>query len=99
MKEYATKEQLVLNPQLVVTDFELAMIKCIRSHYPNAVVKGSNFHFNQCINKNIGTLLFEKIYNSNEKFRFWVKKLMAFAFIQEDKLSEAIRKETRVKRD
>ena len=61
LKEYATKEQLVLNPQRVVTDFELAMIKCIRFHFPNAVVKGCNFHFNQCINKNIGTLGLKKI--------------------------------------
>ena len=49
-----------LNPQRVTCDFELALIKSIKFHFPTATIKGCLFHFGQCIWKNVNINGFKK---------------------------------------
>ena len=38
-----------LNPQFITIDFEQAVILAVKLIFPNAIIKGCNFHFNKCI--------------------------------------------------
>ena len=38
-----------LNPKFITIDFEQAAILVVKLIFPNAIIKGCNFHFNKCI--------------------------------------------------
>ena len=40
-------------PSLVKLDFEQAVISALENNFPEAQISGCNFHFNQCLWKNI----------------------------------------------
>lgn len=49
---YLTKQQVPgWNPELVIVDFEVAVISALSNIFPSAVTKGCNFHFKQALSK------------------------------------------------
>jgi hypothetical protein len=57
---------ICLNPSFVTIDFEQAAINSIRLIFPNAVVKGCNFHFNKCIYTKLQELGFQSAFIDNK---------------------------------
>ena len=47
---------LIIDPKVIITDFELAAIKAFQFIYPKAQVKGCLFHFGQTLFKNLKKL-------------------------------------------
>ena len=48
-----------INPKYVTIDFEQAALNAIKLVFPNAIVKGCNFHFNKCIYTKLQDLGFQ----------------------------------------
>ena len=78
-----------LKPKRITCDFELALIKSLRFHFPNADIKGCLFHFGQCIWKTVSVCGFKKKYNKDEEFKLFVKKLIALALVPIDNVVTA----------
>jgi hypothetical protein len=47
LKMEARSRKLLLNPTVLLCDFELAAINALEFHFPNATIKGCFFHFGQ----------------------------------------------------
>jgi hypothetical protein len=50
------QHNLILNPRFITIDFERGAIGALKNIFPNALIKGCNFHFNQCLFKKIQEL-------------------------------------------
>jgi hypothetical protein len=93
LRTAAVKNDLVLNPRYVTVDFEQGAIRSLKTVFPNASVKGCNFHYNQCIFKKIQSLgLQSDYYNSSDDDPGSVKALVqqtgALAFMPPSKIDE-----------
>ena len=53
LKEMTIQNRIHLNPTVIVSDFELAILNAVQFHFPNVQLKGCMFHFTQAIWKNI----------------------------------------------
>ena len=62
LRTTTVKHDLVLNPKFIIIDFEKDAIGALKNVFPNAVIKGCNFHYNQCIFKKIQELGLQKDY-------------------------------------
>ena len=78
-----------LNPKRLTCDFELALIKSLKLHFPTAAVKGCLFHYGQCIWKNINLNGFKTKYSQDEVFKLYVKKLISLAIVPVSDVPEA----------
>ncbi|CAG9838173.1 unnamed protein product [Diabrotica balteata] len=57
-------------PSLIKLDFEQAVIGALENNFPEAKISGCNFHFKQCIWKNVGLV---SEYTDNEKIRLHIR--------------------------
>ncbi|CAF4231708.1 unnamed protein product [Rotaria magnacalcarata] len=69
------------NPDSILTDFEAATIKSVKSLFPNVLHKGCLFHFGQCIWRHLQSLGLQKKYQEDKYFHWNVRKLLALAFV------------------
>ncbi|CAF1686853.1 unnamed protein product [Adineta ricciae] len=69
------------NPDSILTDFESATIKSVKSLFPNVLHKGCLFHFGQCIWRNIRSHGLQNKCQADKSFHLNVKKLIALAFL------------------
>ncbi|CAF1192190.1 unnamed protein product [Adineta ricciae] len=69
------------NPDSILTDFESATIKSVKSLFPNVLHKGCLFHFGQYIWRNIQSHGLQNKYQADKSFYLNVKKLIALAFV------------------
>ena len=53
LKEAAFTLNLVLNPEIILSDIELAEIQAFKFHFPNFKMLGCFFHFGQCLFKKL----------------------------------------------
>ncbi|CAF1454865.1 unnamed protein product [Didymodactylos carnosus] len=60
------ENQLIINPKYITIDFETAMINSLNMIFPNATIKGFNFHFNKCLYKHLQVLGFQSAFNNAE---------------------------------
>ena len=93
LRTAAINNDLVLNPKYVTVDFEQAVIRSLKNVFPNTLVKGCNFHYNQCIFRKIQELGLQSDYdNSAEDNPKSVKSLVkltgALAFMPISKIDE-----------
>ncbi|CAF1015062.1 unnamed protein product [Brachionus calyciflorus] len=70
-------------------NFELALLKGFKFHFPNAEIKGCQFDFSQSISKNVQSNGLKTKYFKNESFKKWIKKLVALSFCPEDQVENA----------
>ena len=50
------------NPKFITIDFEQATILAVKLIFPNAIIKGCNFHFNKCIYTKLQNLGFQSVF-------------------------------------
>ncbi|CAF1103817.1 unnamed protein product [Rotaria sordida] len=77
-----------LNPKFITIDFEQAAIIAIKLIFPNAIIKGCNFHFNKCIYSKLQDLGFQSAFINKKSsdlneinIRNLYKKTCALAFM------------------
>ncbi|XP_017475409.1 PREDICTED: uncharacterized protein LOC108365774 [Rhagoletis zephyria] len=70
-----------LNPDVVVTDFELGFVNAVEGQFPDISVQGCYFHFTQCLISCLQTCGLKKRYGEDEKFALHIKMLMALAYV------------------
>lgn len=78
-----------LNPETIMTDFELAAINCFRTEFPQASQRGCFFHHNQCIWRRVQALGLQQRYQDDEVFALQVRMLPALAFVPPDDVIRA----------
>lgn len=89
LKEKAAESRICLEPNRIICDFELALLKCFKFHFPTAEIKGCQFHFSQCIWNNVQSNGLKTKYCKNEKFKKWIKKLVGLSFCPENQIQNA----------
>ncbi len=64
-------------------DFEKAAIGAVREVFPNATVKGCNFHFRQALYRRVAELGLKRVYNSKRplEVREWLQKIMSMSHL------------------
>ena len=77
----ALKFKLVLRPELILTDFELAAINAFKFYFPNAQIIGCWFHYGQCLFKKLVAFGLKSQYKNDPELRKWFKGFVALASI------------------
>lgn len=68
-------------PSTFLVDYEMAMLKALRSKFGEATIKGCYFHFTQCIRRKAIEKGLKKQYESVPETRLMIRSLMALAFV------------------
>ena len=86
---------ICLNPKFVTIDFEQVAINVMKFIFPNATIKGCNFHFNKCICTKLQDLGFQSAFINNKSsdinetnIRNLYKKTCALAFMPPQEVSK-----------
>ena len=88
LKDAALNLKLVLQPKVIMTDFELAAINAFSYHFPNCQLRGCYFHFAQCLWKRFINLGFKQIYSENVEVETWFKSFVAMPLVPLNKVDE-----------
>ena len=72
---------LVFDPEIIVTDFEIAVIEVTRQHFPRARHVGCFFHFGQAIWRKVQDLGLATRYKSDIELQLHIKSHIALAFL------------------
>lgn len=72
---------LVFNPDVIVTDFEAAVIEATRQQFPQARQVGCFFHFGQAIWRKVQDLGLAARYKSDVELQLHIKSHIALAFL------------------
>lgn len=75
--------------EIIMSDFELAVVSAVRRVFPNVIHKGCYFHFMQCLYRKVCTLGFKKQYDTEPDFASAMKILIALAFVPEEHVGSA----------
>ena len=81
LKEAAQNIGLEVDPQRVLTDFELALQQSIAISFPQAEKKGYLFHYSQAIWRKVQSLGLQKLYQEDDEFRAFINSVIALAFV------------------
>ena len=92
LRSATVKNDLILNPKYITTDYEQGAISAIKRVFPNSTIKGCNFHYNQCLFRKLQELGLQKgYYDSSSNDETSVKCLLqatgALAFMPIDKIN------------
>lgn len=87
--DFADENGLQLNPQVIMTDFELSVIKATKSEFEGVTNKACFFHFGQCIWRKIQMSGLAIRYGSDENFSLKLRHLFALAFLHSDEIPGA----------
>ena len=68
-------------PTSVSMDFEQSAISALKSVFPDVVIKGCAFHFNQSLRKNLGTKGCLKLYKQDENFQVGMQLVSALMYV------------------
>ncbi|CAF0869379.1 unnamed protein product, partial [Brachionus calyciflorus] len=81
LKEACFERGIVLNPDTLVTDFEIASIKAFRFHFTSIKVLGFYFNYAQSIRRNVDILGLKIPYSSNDEIQFLIKSSIALSVV------------------
>lgn len=74
-----------LKPLTIIIDFEPAMIKVIKQHFPYTDVRGCFFHMTNCVWRHIqSSSEIRKLYCNDTEFNLEIRQLCALAFVKPD---------------
>lgn len=77
LRTITLQHDLVLNPKVITVDFEKGAIGALKNVFPNSLIKGCNFHYNQCIFRKIQEIgLQQNYYDSSNDDPTSVKRLV-----------------------
>ena len=82
LNETAIKLDLSLNPSTISIDFELGMIKAVKSQFPNAKILGCHFHFSSGIYHKLVEIGFKANYSEDAKFKEKIRMFMTMPFLK-----------------
>ncbi|CAF1129387.1 unnamed protein product [Brachionus calyciflorus] len=88
LKEACFAKDINLNPEKLVTDFELASFNAFKFHFPGIKVVGCQFHFAQCIRRKVDTLGLKIPYASNDDIQFFIKSFIALSMVPLSKIDD-----------
>lgn len=86
--EYSNDNNILLNVQNCVMDFELAAIQCCRQHFDGIKLNGCHFHLAQIIYRQIQTNGLTVMYGKNIRFALEMKSLLALSFLSPSEIPE-----------
>ena len=89
LNELAEENNLELNPQFILTDFEKGSINGIKSEFPGAQSKGCHFHLGQLVYRHAQDAGLAKTYGNDEKFSLLIRHIPALAFLDPLEIPDA----------
>ncbi|CAF1369872.1 unnamed protein product [Adineta ricciae] len=89
LNELAEENNLELNPQFILTDFEKGSINGIKSEFPGAQSKGCHFHLGQLVYRHVQDAGLAKTYGNDEKFSLLIRHIPALAFLDPLEIPDA----------
>ena len=81
LKEAAQNIGLEVEPQRVLTDFELTLQQSVAICFPQAERKGCHFHYAQAIWRKVQNLGLQQLYKEDDEFRCFINSVIALAFV------------------
>ncbi|CAF1532888.1 unnamed protein product [Adineta ricciae] len=84
LKEIAAERGKSFSPNLIITDFEPALLSVLKSEFPCSKHMGCFYHFTQAIYRQIQSLGMQQQYVDDETFRGLCRKLMALALMPKE---------------
>lgn len=90
VKKYATTLGCRINPEYVISDFEVAIINSVRKNFPESMQKGCHFHLSQSIFRHIqqSPAIFKR-YAEDNNFNIQLRSLSALAFLPSNEIPAA----------
>lgn len=85
---HATELNMLLSPQFIISDFELAFMNAANEMFPNSTINGCLFHLTQAIWKHTVSKGLKQPYSDNEVVRNTVRKLLALPFVPVEDICE-----------
>jgi hypothetical protein len=76
------------SPKIIKLDFEAAVISAINKVFPDSVITGCNFHFDQCLWRQIQNIGLTVEYKEDEQVRIICRMCAALAYLPIDKGEE-----------
>jgi hypothetical protein len=76
------------SPKIIKVDFEEAVISAINKVFPGSVITGCNFHFNQCLWRQVQTISLTVEYKEDEQVRIICRMCVVLAYLPIDKVEE-----------
>ncbi|KAF7995945.1 hypothetical protein HCN44_007052 [Aphidius gifuensis] len=70
-----------IKPVKILIDFENAFVKAVHEVFPDSIVCGCNFHFNQCVWRNVQCNGLSILYNNDINYSTGIRMLAALAFV------------------
>ncbi|CAF1146805.1 unnamed protein product, partial [Brachionus calyciflorus] len=90
LKDICKEENIQLNPNRVMADFETASTNALKYHFPNIEIKGCWFHFRQAINRrSVRIGLKQHLHRDN--YRKFQNALGALALIPADRINDGLK--------
>lgn len=85
----AVENDIVLNPDFLMADFELSAINALREQFPNARLSCCLFHLGQSVYRCVQRSGLTEVYMHDNNFRISIKELLGLAFLQPEHIEEA----------
>ncbi|XP_048488972.1 uncharacterized protein LOC125491334 [Plutella xylostella] len=86
---YAAEFEYELNPQHIITDFEISMINVIRIQFPEANHSGCFFHLGQNVWRQIQKSGLVSRYGNDSNFALKLRHIVALAYLPPDEIPGA----------
>jgi hypothetical protein len=87
--DFAADNDIILQPSIILTDFELASIKASHQVFPNVENNGCFFHLCQSGWRKIQACGLATRYSDDEQFSLMLRHLFALAFLPPQEIPEA----------
>lgn len=81
LRDHALERNLILNPQYISADFELAFLNAARHVFPGSQLHGCLFHLSQNIWKNAVNKGLKVNFNEMEEVKTVIRSLLALPFV------------------
>ena len=78
-----------MNPEIILSDFELGAMNAFKEVFPNSTIKGCHFHFTQAIRRNIQENGLCAWYKKNKIIRGWLSLFGSLAFVPLEQMHNA----------
>ncbi|XP_068235676.1 uncharacterized protein [Palaemon carinicauda] len=87
--DYAAESDIVLSPDMIITDFEIGVINAIKDEIPGSQQRGCFFHLCQSIYRKVISSGLKNEYSTNENFSLNIRKIEALAFLPANEIEDA----------
>lgn len=81
LHELADENNLDLNPEFILTDFEIGAVNAVKSEFPSAQSKGCHFHLGQSVYRHVQDAGLVQVYGNDESFSLCIRHIPALAFL------------------